>query len=309
MQRRYLVSVAIAATALAAAAPAASADPVIERYPALSGDAFVGSSLQAGGASWKPDDRTPSWRWQRCTTNALAHDALESGVCEWVSGWASGGTGTSRTVIAADVDHYLRAALRVQDGGRTVIGFTEPSAKVALTPPPQPTPTATPTPPPTPSPSPDPVPVAQPAPETAVTAVNPIAAPLPQGAVLDATAVSRTPRMMRPAPLVRVRGRTTPMGARITLLTVSAPRGARITVRCKGRGCGVRRWARTTALTRLTRFERELGTGTRLTILVTKGNRIGKYTHLVIRRNRAPARVDRCLMPGSSRPVACPAAS
>ena len=34
-------------------------------------------------------------------------------------------------------------------------------------------------------------------------------------------------------------------GARITLLTVRAPKGARITLRCRGTSCPAKRWANT----------------------------------------------------------------
>ncbi len=113
--------------------------------------------------------------------------------------------------------------------------------------------------------------------------------------------------MMDPAPVVRIRGWLTASGARITLLTVRAPRGARIAVRCSGRRCPVRRWARTASLMRVPRFQRSFPAGTRIVISVTKRGRIGKHTTIVIRRGKAPTRLDRCLMPGSRRPVRCPA--
>jgi hypothetical protein len=112
--------------------------------------------------------------------------------------------------------------------------------------------------------------------------------------------------MMRPAPVIRIRGRLSRTGARITLLTVRAPRGARISLRCHGSSCPARRWARATALTRLVRFERNLRAGTKLVIAVTKPGRIGKHTTIVIRGDRAPWRRDRCLRPGTSRRIACP---
>jgi len=39
---------------------------------------------------------------------------------------------------------------------------------------------------------------------------------------------------------------------------------------------------------------------------VTRGDAVGKFTRFRIRRGKAPLRADRCLVPGSSRPVACP---
>jgi hypothetical protein len=132
-----------------------------------------------------------------------------------------------------------------------------------------------------------------------------LAPTFPSGAVLGTTKTHKL-RMMRPAPVVRIRGRTTPGGARITLLTVKAPRGARISLRCRGRSCPVKRWAHTTAVIHVLRFQRVLAAGTRLTIRVTKPGRIGKYTQIVIRNGKAPTRRDRCLKPGSGKPRRCP---
>ena len=113
--------------------------------------------------------------------------------------------------------------------------------------------------------------------------------------------------MMSPSALVRIRGVMTRNGVRITLLTVRAPKGARITLRCRGRSCPAKRWANTAAVVRVLRFERRLRAGTRLTVTVTKAGRIGKHTLIVIRKNKAPKRSDRCLYPGARKPVACPA--
>jgi hypothetical protein len=115
---------------------------------------------------------------------------------------------------------------------------------------------------------------------------------------------------MRPHPVVRIRGRLTRRGARITLMTVHAPRGARIAVRCRGRGCPTRTWRHRTrkALTRVSMFPRTVRAGTRLVVTVAKDGRIGKHTVIVIRRGKAPLRYDRCLVPGASRPEACPSA-
>jgi len=43
--------------------------------------------------------------------------------------------------------------------------------------------------------------------------------------------------LMQPFPIVRIAGSDTSSGVRLSLLTVQAPVGARITVRCRGRGC------------------------------------------------------------------------
>jgi hypothetical protein len=118
--------------------------------------------------------------------------------------------------------------------------------------------------------------------------------------------VAARPPVLDPFPVVRIRGRATQRGARITLLTVRAPRGARVRVGCSGTGCPIQRWAHTAALTRVRAFEHELPAGVRLTVTVTQRGRIGKYTAFVIRRGRPPLRRDRCLYPGSARPRSCP---
>ena len=92
-------------------------------------------------------------------------------------------------------------------------------------------------------------------------------------------------------------------GCSISLLRVSrAPRGSVVTVTCRGRGCPFRRARRTVrrrAGLRIRGLERRLRAGTVITIIVRKGNTIGKYTRLRIRRGAPPARIDRCIRPGA----------
>ena len=124
-------------------------------------------------------------------------------------------------------------------------------------------------------------------------------------------------RLMQPFPIVRIAGSETASGVKISLLTVQAPLAARVTVRCKGRGCKMgsesrvarssrRKRAATTVLLTFGRFQRSLPAGVSLEIRVTKTGEIGKYTRFAIRRHRLPARSDACLNPTSPRPIACP---
>jgi PKD repeat protein len=115
------------------------------------------------------------------------------------------------------------------------------------------------------------------------------------------------PRRMRPFPVVRIAGVVLPTGADVQILSVRAPRGARVRVRCRGLGCPVASLARTAAtrVERFRRFERRLRAGIRIAIFVRQTGRIGKYTRFLIRAGRPPARVDKCLVPGRSRPVSC----
>jgi PKD repeat protein len=137
-------------------------------------------------------------------------------------------------------------------------------------------------------------------------------------------------RLMNPFPVVRIVGRITSRGTLLRLLRVDAPAGAKVLVRCSGRSCPFRKQVRVAVsaagarplsfataarpealaakVVRLRRLERLLRPGARITIFVTRPDAIGKYTRFRIRRGKPPARADRCLRPGSSRPVRCPAA-
>jgi hypothetical protein len=281
---------ALLALALAALAPAAAdaRPPRISEHPAVAGTPAVGATVEASGAKWDGSPApTASWQWLRCPGDSRGRDDCRS---------IAGATATAYTVTEADLGSRLRVLLVVRNEDGWSWALSAESAKVGPTPGPQPSPSPGPLVAPSPSPSPSP----SPAPAPAV--------PAPERVDVLDEAAAQPPRMMRPAPLVRIRGRLTRSGARITLLTVLAPRGARITVRCIGRGCPVRRIARTASVTRLTRFERSLPAGTRLIVTVTKRRRIGKHTTIAIRRGKAPTRRDRCLMPGARKPVACPAA-
>jgi PKD repeat protein len=127
-------------------------------------------------------------------------------------------------------------------------------------------------------------------------AATPLPAPVPK------------PALMSPFPTVRLVGFVVPRGARITLLEVrGAPRGARVTVRCTGRGCpfASRRRIAETGRVRLTKFPRLLVAGARLEVFVRAPGVIGRYVGFRIRAGKRPVRTDRCLMPGASEPTRC----
>jgi len=279
---------AIGLALLAAPVAADDDDPKITRPPAIVGTAQVDTPLMAVDAAWKPAGASPRYSWQRCSPPEGCV-AIE------------GATGRAYLVRTADIGHRLRVRLVVSSDDEEAAAVSAPTAIVTAGPAPAPPPT--PTPAPTPPPPPPPPPPAAPLPPS-----PPAPAPAPAAADLEAAA-PEAPRLMRPVPMVRIRGRLSRTGARVTLLTVSAPRGARISVACRGRSCPARRWARTAALrtTPLRRYQRDLRAGTELTITVTKRERIGKHTRFVIRRGKAPDRRDRCLYPGSDRPRTCPA--
>jgi PKD repeat protein len=127
-------------------------------------------------------------------------------------------------------------------------------------------------------------------------AATPLPAPVPK------------PALMSPFPTVRLVGFVVPRGARITLLEVrGAPRGARVTVRCTGRGCPFvsRRRIAETGRVRLTKFPRVLVAGARIEVFVRAPGVIGRYVRFRIRAGKRPVRTHRCLMPGASEPTRC----
>jgi hypothetical protein len=124
---------------------------------------------------------------------------------------------------------------------------------------------------------------------------------------------ARPPIVMQPFPIVRIAGSATRSGAQLRLLSVQAPRRARIKVKCRGRGCPVNSQSRVAAVGRIgatpiefPRFERSLPAGVRLEIRVSKPGEVGKYTSFAIRRGKLPKRHDSCLDPGGVKPMPCP---
>jgi hypothetical protein len=110
-------------------------------------------------------------------------------------------------------------------------------------------------------------------------------------------------RFLRPFPVVRVAGYIRSHGSRIVVFSVKAPRGAKVDVRCAGRGCPLRH--RTFRPGRIRPLERYLPAGVAITIRVMRPGFIGTYTRVVIRSRRRPGRRDACVLPGDSRPRQC----
>ncbi len=123
-------------------------------------------------------------------------------------------------------------------------------------------------------------------------------------------------RLMQPFPVVRIAGSVGFTSVRITLFTVLAPIGAKISVVCHGRGCPphsqsflVARSAKVHGATRLIalgRFERSLSAGAVLELRVSQAGEIGKYTRFTVRRGRLPVRFDTCLGLSGAKPMTCP---
>jgi hypothetical protein len=273
------VVVGIGLLVMPAAALAGTA-PVITKGPAISGTPQEGLELVAEAEFTGDPVPTAAYAWLRCTK--------ATGTCSAIAGAAK-----QRYVVSpADLGAFLRVRMKVTNAAGSATAQSKPTTVVlgAPEPTPTPTPSSTPTPTPMPEPTVAPAPTAapQPAPAPVVTAPAPLVA-----------------LAFDPFPVVRIKGVFTARGARVTLLNVAAPGDVRIDVDCMGRDCPARHYRSPRGKHRLRKFERDLRAGTRLEVRVTKPGYVGKFTSFVIRRRAEPKRADRCLAPGTTRPVTC----
>jgi hypothetical protein len=279
---KVVISTAVAVFIGLLAPSAAGADekPTFTEGPAVTGIPRE-SELLTATAAWTGDpEPTAVWTWLRC-------ERSQSNKCVAIARAAS----PTYRVVAADVGSRLRVRVELENSAGKTEARSDPTSAVEPAPAPEPEPQ--------PEPEPDATPPSAPPKVAFDPPVNPIIGP-PVGRAAQ-------PPLLRPFPIVRIRGWLTRTGARVTLLTVRAPRGARIATRCRGGSCPVRHLARTASLTRLRALQRSLRSGTRLDITVRKAGYIGKWTTIVIRRGRPPRRADRCVYPDAQRPAPCPA--
>jgi outer membrane biosynthesis protein TonB len=310
-----LLALPLAALVVPARGRAAPGPPAVTK-PVISGEAREGRTLTAT-ATWTGDpEPTVSWQWLRC--------ARSNGQCTAIPG----ATSSQHTVTGDDVGFAIRVQVQVTNDQGSAEERSQPTALVTAAPPPEPTPSPT----PSPSPSPDPDPSPSPSPSVSPDpSPSPSLSPDPDPGTSGSADAAITPapatstgtsgtslvgdgttstagplRLLRPFPIVRIKGRLTSEGARVTLLTVRAPRGTRIRVRCRGGSCPARKLARTATLTRFRALESDLAAGTRIDVTVTSPRRIGKWTTIRIRLGAPPRRWDRCVLPGGRSPVTCP---
>jgi hypothetical protein len=321
--------------ALGVASPALAAPPQIVTTPTISGNAWVGVALDSTDGSVR-NASSSGKLWLTCSS------ATDEGTCtihwdEWHDHY---------TVQPSDINKYLRVALWADASNYSPVWKVgTATAKVTAAPTPTPTPTKTPTPTPTPTKTPTPTPTAtktatptpsQPvttpaptAPPVITATPTPTAQPLPPstgggsaapatttsvaptrsgatGQVLGATDRTTANVMIKPFPVVRISGRLTAGGARVSVLTVKVPKGVSVTVRCSGRGCPMRQLAHASALWHAKAFETELRAGTKLTVTISKPGYISKVTTIQIRRGAAPLRSDKCRLPGTRKLRTCP---
>jgi hypothetical protein len=264
----------------------------------ITGSAVVGAKLTASGATWSgPSGTTTGRRWLQCPTATAG---------EWSCAWLDNTNSNTFTVRPADKDKWLRVAFFAYKDWDYAYEVSGPTARIAAAPPRAPTPSPTPTPSPVATATPEPPAPVPPQATPEPVAEPPAAVPVATSPAPVLTAASPKPKLIRPYPTIRISGRLTAAGAKVTRLTVKAPKGVRITLTCRGPSCPVRKLARSTAVVHLPRFERELRAGTKLTITVSRRGHISKVTTITIRKGKRPARLDRCQYPGRSKLVRCP---
>jgi len=278
--RRLGRDVVIITIALLAFSAASALGATVTQAPTISGDPTPGSELTASTGEWTPASATPAYDWLRCDASGVGCSPIP-GSCD-----------RRYTVRDADLGHTLRVRLTVSEPGQpSASGTSDPTAVVVTKPYSIPTPG-------------DPG-------ETCVvvTPTGPGQGTFTsggQGGPSTTPAPDTSLKFIDPFPVVRVAGRFTRSRTTVTLVTVRAPRGTRIAVTCKGRGCPYRRKAIAVRLVRVRALQRSYRPGATIEFRVTQSQRIGKYTRIRTRRGKAPLRIDRCLMPGSTRPVRCP---
>ena len=298
---------------LALASPgAAQADgPMVTAAPVISGNAVVGTTLHATTGSWIADQPvTAAYQWLRCDPNGLACGAIHgAGSLDYLIGGRDVGS-RLRVLLIATLDGA--ATNGEGDGGDVfaadlvarAIAASAPTAVVSARAAALPAPASDPPPHQHPD-HPHPTHKHKPKPDETPATPTGGSDPAPHPTPAPAPALRR----LDPFPIVRIRGRLVRRGALVTLFSVRAQSGVRIDVRCAGSGCPTPYVSilATRSATRLRPYEGFLRAGLRLTVTVTAPGLIGKYTSLRIRTGRAPLRSDRCLMPGGTRPVRCPA--
>ena len=268
MRKRDLLAVVVGAVACALAVTETAA---AETRPSLTsvsihGSAVVGETVWATFEAAGDPPTTIEYKWRRCKAD-------KPDDCSDIKGAKA----ATYTVTATELGFRLRVRVKLKNsaGGDEDESFPTAVVSALHLPPPSPTPRQS-------SPTPAALPLSGPSP----------AEMAPSGL-----------RLLWPFPVVRLGAYILNRGSRIIRWSVTAPRGARIEVRCRGPRCPLRQ--RSFRPGRIRPLERYLRAGVAITIRVTRPGFIGKYTHVVIRSRKPPRRRDACLFPGDLRPRPC----
>ncbi len=269
----FVVAALAATTALAA---------TVTQAPTISGNLESGSDLTASAGSWTPASATPTYTWLRCDAGGAN--------CQGISG----ACGRRYTVRTADESHTLRVRLTAESNGQSSSANSDATTVVEPKPY-RPTVGASDT----------------------CTHVKPTGpgqgtfnsgTQTPAGSEPPPVVAGSTLHFIRPFPVIRVAGRFVGQRTKLTRVTVRTPKGTRIRIRCTGRGCPYKRKAVAAKLIGVRSLQRTYRAKAQIEFLVTEPAKIGKFTRIRMRRGKAPLRLDRCVMPGKTKPVTCPTA-
>ena len=344
--RRIGIQAILVAAAALFAWPSLASAQYVNSAPTISGTAQIGKTLTAnGGDAGGPSGVIVDYVWLRCDQSSTAPERCtwltrNTGKAYVVTSDDNGKYLRVARVAFMWWDMYDMDDIRWRASNPTArvttVPVATPTPTPVKTPTPTPTPVKTPTPTATPvkTPTPTPTPVKTPSATGTVTpagTVPPAATPAPtptfdlgvqptpevaptaqpdptapSGGVLGA-AETKKAKMFKPLPVVRIRGRLTTNGANIQVLSVKAPKGAKITVKCSGKGCPRKSVATATAtkVTRISQFQRVLPAGIKLRITIAKPGYISKVTTISIRKGKAPLRSDQCQVPGEKKLLRC----
>ena len=270
-----VTSVALVVLGLAASAHAAT----VTRAPTISGDPSPDSRLTASRGDWTPAGATPSYAWLRCDAGGARCTGIP-GAC-----------GRRYAVRKADEEHALRVRLTATEpDGAAASADSAPTPPVARRP------------------------YSIPSDDETNTCIAVTPTGTGQGTFTSGKQVSAAGEpaadtslpFIDPFPVIRIAGRFKGKKTTLTKVSVRAPKGARIRVACKARGCPYKRKAVAVRLIHLRSLRRTYRPKAQIEIRVTQPQKIGKYTRIRTRRGKAPLRLDRCLMPGKTKPVRCP---
>jgi hypothetical protein len=265
--------------AVGVAAGSAFAAAVIEA-PTITGEATPDSELSATTGAWTPASATPTYDWLRCDASGAS--------CQGITG----ACGRKYTVRKADEDHTLRVRLTATESdGKSASMDSEPTGVVVERPYAIPSGSETDT-------------------CTHVTPTGPGQGTFNSGTQTGGgsePAPETTLSFITPFPVIRIAGRFKGKRTTLTRVSVKTPRGTRVRIRCSGHSCPFKRKAVAAKLITLRSLRRTYRPKTTIEIRVTQAHKIGKFMRLRTRRGKAPVRLDRCLKPGKTKPVRCPA--
>jgi PKD repeat protein len=116
------------------------------------------------------------------------------------------------------------------------------------------------------------------------------------------------PGFMQPPPRFAFNGLIFSNGMRMLAVGARAPRGALVTIRCKGKGCPVkqRRKRVKKSTVRFRTFERFLRPGIKLEYFITKKGKVGTYRSYVIRAGKRPKIRGGCVTTAKLKRSRCP---